>query len=160
MKGTWIVLAQPCLIYYDFLSGTQTFGNLFRSQDLKHITVSHNKCDGISNHWRLHCLHNCLFRRRSKKASKLHITGLCEGNSLVASAFTSQKASNECTCQRVRALNPGSNRWVSKSWLIDKDIVPRHTRCGSITRVNLTHLNCNNNSKNNSKQQGKSNNIG
>ena len=43
----------------------------------------HNECHGISNHWRLHCLLNCLFRRRSKKTSKLCITGLCEGNSLV-----------------------------------------------------------------------------
>ena len=41
----------------------------------------HNKRDGVSNHRRLDCLHSLLFRRRSKKASKLRITGLCEGNS-------------------------------------------------------------------------------
>ena len=47
---------------------------------------------------------------------------------------------HHCACQHVRALNPGNNRWVSKSWFIDKDIVPQHTRCGGITRINLTHL--------------------
>ena len=40
----------------------------------------HNKLYGISNHLRLDCLLNRLFRRRSKKTSKLRVTGLCEGN--------------------------------------------------------------------------------
>ena len=33
----------------------------------------HNVCNGVSNHRRLDCLLNCLFRRRSKKTSKLHV---------------------------------------------------------------------------------------
>ena len=37
---------------------------------------------------------NRLFRRRSKKASKLRVTGLCEGNSPVTSEFPTQMASN------------------------------------------------------------------
>ena len=45
----------------------------------------HNECDGISNHWHPDCLLNHLFRCRSKKTSKLHITGFCEGNPLVTS---------------------------------------------------------------------------
>ena len=45
----------------------------------------HNERDGISNHQRLDCLLNHLFRRRSMKTSKLHVTGLCEGNSPVNS---------------------------------------------------------------------------
>ena len=53
-----------------------------------------NECDGISNHWRLDCLFNCLFRCTSKKASKLCVIGLCEGNSPVTSEFPTQKASN------------------------------------------------------------------
>ena len=44
-----------------------------------------NERDGVSNHRRLD-----YFRRRSKKTSKLRVTGLCEGNSLV----TAQRASN------------------------------------------------------------------
>ena len=45
----------------------------------------HNQYAGISNHQCLHCLLNFLFRRRSKKTSKLHVTDLCEGNSPVTS---------------------------------------------------------------------------
>ena len=37
----------------------------------------HNECDGFANHRHLHCLLNRLFRHRSKKISKLHVTGLC-----------------------------------------------------------------------------------
>ena len=47
----------------------------------------HNGCDGISNHQPHHCLLNHLFRRRSKKTSKLHVTGLCAENSLVTGEF-------------------------------------------------------------------------
>ena len=40
----------------------------------------HNECNGTLNNWHLKCLLNRLFRHRSKKTSKLHVTGLCEGN--------------------------------------------------------------------------------
>ena len=35
----------------------------------------YNEHDGVSNHQRLYCLPNCLFRHRSKKTSKLRVTG-------------------------------------------------------------------------------------
>ena len=41
----------------------------------------HNDHDGASNHQPHSCLLNRLFRRRSKKTSKLRVTGLCVGNS-------------------------------------------------------------------------------
>ena len=41
----------------------------------------HNDHDGVSNHQPHGCLLNRLFRRRSKKASKLRVTGLCVENS-------------------------------------------------------------------------------
>ena len=41
----------------------------------------HNDHDGVSNHQPHGCLLNRLFRRRSKKTSKLRVTGLCVGNS-------------------------------------------------------------------------------
>ena len=53
----------------------------------------HNEPDGVPNHRRLDCLFNPLFRRRSKKTSKLRVTGLCEGNSPVTGEFPSQRAS-------------------------------------------------------------------
>ena len=41
----------------------------------------HNDHDGASNHQPHGCLLNRLFRRKSKKTSKLRVTGLCVGNS-------------------------------------------------------------------------------
>ena len=41
----------------------------------------HNDHDGVSNHQPHGCLLNRLFRCRSKKTSKLRVTGLCVGNS-------------------------------------------------------------------------------
>ena len=50
--------------------------------------------DSASSHQSHDCLFNCLFRRRSKKASKLRVTGPCPGNSPVTGEFPAQKASN------------------------------------------------------------------
>ena len=50
--------------------------------------------DGVWNHQPHHCLLNRLFRRRSKKASKPRVTGLCAGNSPVTGEFPAQMASN------------------------------------------------------------------
>ena len=41
----------------------------------------HNEHDSVSNHQPRGCLLNRLFRRRSKKSSKLRVTGHCVGNS-------------------------------------------------------------------------------
>ena len=54
----------------------------------------HNGDDIVSNHQPYDCLLNCLFRRRSKKTSKLCVTGLCGGNSPVSGEFPAQRASN------------------------------------------------------------------
>ena len=54
----------------------------------------HNERDGVSNHQAHDCLLNRLFRRRSKKKSKLRVTGLCEGNSPVTGEFPTQRACN------------------------------------------------------------------
>ena len=45
--------------------------------------------------WHRECLLNCLFRRRSKKAAKVRITGLCGANLSLTGGFPSQKAGNE-----------------------------------------------------------------
>ena len=54
----------------------------------------HNGHDGVSNHQPHDCLRNRLFRRRSKKTSKLSVTGLCARNSPVTGEFPAQRASN------------------------------------------------------------------
>ena len=50
----------------------------------------HNGCDSVSNHQPHDCLLNLLFRRRSKKTSKLRVTGLCAWNSLVTGEVPAQ----------------------------------------------------------------------
>ena len=50
--------------------------------------------DCVSNHQPHDCLLNRLFRRRSKKTSKLRVTGLCAGNSPGTGEFYAQLASN------------------------------------------------------------------
>ena len=52
-----------------------------KAHDLKKLHWRHNDHDGVSNHQPHGCLLNRLFRRRSKKTSKLRVTGLCVGNS-------------------------------------------------------------------------------
>ena len=54
----------------------------------------HNGREGVSNNQHHQCLLNRLFRRRSKKTSKLRVTGLCAGNSPVTGEFPAQMASN------------------------------------------------------------------
>ena len=54
----------------------------------------HNEHDIVSNHQPHDCLLNRLFRRRSKKTSKLRVTGLCAGNSPGTGEFSAQMASH------------------------------------------------------------------
>ena len=69
------------------------FSHLFIWNADGSLQWSHNERDGVSNHQRLDCLLNRLFSRRSKKTSKLRVTGLCEGNSPLTGAFPAQRAS-------------------------------------------------------------------
>ena len=54
----------------------------------------HNERDGVSNHQPDDCLRKRVFRRRTKKTSKLRVTSLCAGNSPVAGEFPPQRTSN------------------------------------------------------------------
>ena len=54
----------------------------------------HNGHDSVSNHQPHHCLLNRLSGRRSKKTSKIGVTGLCVGNSPETGEFPTQMASN------------------------------------------------------------------
>ena len=54
----------------------------------------HNGRDSVSNHQPHDCFLNRVFRRRSKKTSKLCVTGLCAGNSPVTGEFPAQMASD------------------------------------------------------------------
>ena len=54
----------------------------------------HNEHDSLSNHQPQDCLLKLVFGRRSKKTSKLRVTGLCAGNSPGTGEFPAQRASN------------------------------------------------------------------
>ena len=62
-----------------------------------HIVITlrgrHNGCDDISNLQPRDCLLSRLIRRRSKKTSKLRVSGLCAGNSQVTGEFPAQISS-------------------------------------------------------------------
>ena len=54
----------------------------------------HNGRDGYSNQQPHDCLLNHLLTRRSRKTSKLRVTGLCQGNSPMTGEFPTQRTSN------------------------------------------------------------------
>ena len=54
----------------------------------------YNERAGVSNHQPHDCLLNRLFRPRSKKTSKLRVTGLCAGNSPGTGEFPAQMTNN------------------------------------------------------------------
>ena len=62
--------------------------------DIHALQWRHNGRAGASNHQPHDCLLDRLFRRRSKKTSKLRVTDLCAGNSPVTGEFPTQRASN------------------------------------------------------------------
>ena len=64
------------------------------SQRQNSLQWRHNGRDSVSNHQPHDCLLNRLFRRRSKKTSKLRVTSLCAGTSPVTGEFPAQMASN------------------------------------------------------------------
>ena len=70
--------------------------NVTASDAMSNVTLQlrHNEGDGVSNHRCPDCLLHRLLRRKSKKTSKLRVTGLCEGNPLVIGRFPSQRDSN------------------------------------------------------------------
>ena len=84
----------------------------------------HNGRDSVSNHQPHDCLLNRLFRRRSKKTSKLRVTGLCEGNPPVTGEFPAQMASN--------AEN------ISTWW---RHHVPNRTLWENVYQINNSHCN-------------------
>ena len=82
----------PCKNFIEKVLTAETF--ILMWYDVYLSLQLHNECDGISDHQSFDCLFNCLFRRRSKKTSKLHITVLCKENPLATGGFSSQRASS------------------------------------------------------------------
>ena len=68
----WISTVKHGPVFERTVMMTSSNGNIFR-------VTGHHKSGGVSNHQPHDCLLNRLFRRRSKKTSKLRVTGLCVG---------------------------------------------------------------------------------
>ena len=78
-----------CQRFSDHRDGVMT-----RTHCVHPLRWRHNGRDSVSNHQPYDCLLNYLYRRRSKKTSKLRVTGLCVGNSPGTGDFPAQMASN------------------------------------------------------------------
>ena len=76
----WLRIARPCIPF------NMRYGN-------NSLRWRHNERNGVSNHQPHDYLLNRLFRRRSKKTSKVCVTGFCDENSPVAGEFPAQRDS-------------------------------------------------------------------
>ena len=122
------------MIYFNFAGNTIKryksgieYSNI--QQTILHITLPyitsplqwrHNGRDSVSNHQPHDCLLNRLFRRRSKKTSKLRVTGFCE--------FPAQMASNAEKISiwwhhHVMPLNEFHRSWYDIYYLIVLDFL-------------------------------------
>ena len=72
---------------YRFLSWSLLWLHMFQPQSVLALQRRHNEHDDVSNHQPHDCLLHRLFRCRSKKTSKLCITGRCGGNSPLTGEF-------------------------------------------------------------------------
>ena len=105
----------------------------------------HNGRDGVSTHQPHDCILNRLFSCRSKKTPKLHVTGLCAGNSLATGEFPAQKARNaesvfiwrrhhaQCEC---RGPAESSDNW----WALANTVVVSSLRKDISFQFRLTSL--------------------
>ena len=85
-KMSFIIFDLPYRVWLTYCLHVMPYGNPLRWRQ--------NGRDSVSNHQTHDCLLNRLFRRRSKKTSKLRVTGLCAGNSPGTDEFPAQMASN------------------------------------------------------------------
>ena len=87
---TWYLERNVCSCSCYWLLQTKPFGLKWHCS----LHWRHNDHGGVSNHQPHQCLLNRLLGRRSKKTSKLRVTGLCVGNSPATGEFPAQMASN------------------------------------------------------------------
>ena len=89
----YVLIIQFRLDYLIEQRGQVGIGNSKFDVSLTSLQWRHNGRDSVAYHQHYDCLLNRLFRCRSKKTSKLCVTGLCVGNSQVAGEFPAQRAS-------------------------------------------------------------------
>ena len=104
----------------------------------------HNGHDGVSNHQPHQCLLNRLFRRRSKKTSKLRVIGLCVGNSPGTGEFPAQmaiNAENVSIWWRHHVTSVVLTSWISSitgkiSWIVGWPWSNHVCECASMSACN------------------------
>ena len=100
-----------------------TCGDLFLTWTKTMVTLQwrHNGRNTVSDHQPYDCLLNRLFRRRSKKTSKLRVTGLCAVNSPGTGEFPAQMASKKIYTTIHLYINGHKNE-LSLAGLLSEDI--------------------------------------
>ena len=104
MWATWTLLSGHIIIWrfcdilhliiYIGLYRACYFASIIIAIGFLSLQWRHNERDGVSNYQPHDCLFNRLFRRRSKKTSKLRVTGLFRGAFTGDRWFPTQRASN------------------------------------------------------------------
>ena len=103
--AAWLIVIGQSLVTISMLSFTEVIltglctavhcqPKTQNSKPKKSLKRCHNEHDRVSNHQRLDWLLSLLCSRRSRKTSKLRVTGLCEGNPPVTGGFPYQRASD------------------------------------------------------------------
>ena len=77
-KRLWSSLSARCELISGFWSVRKCHLQLSQGPVIT-LQWRYNERDGVLNHRHLYCLLKRLFKRRSKKTSKLRVTGLCGG---------------------------------------------------------------------------------
>ena len=79
-RKLWLILVDSQQ-HEESADGVHTYWVHWRVECFDSLRWRHNDYAGVSNHQPHGCLLNRLFGRRSKKTSKLRVTGLCAANS-------------------------------------------------------------------------------
>ena len=101
--GAWF--RTPGLLCLDRLHNDET-------HNMTSLQWRYNERDDVSYNRQLDCLLNHFFSCRSKKTSKLRITGLCEGYPLVTDGFT-HKGPGPCITNVIATCRKNFSQWES-----------------------------------------------
>ena len=110
-EGKLLVKYFPCIQYIDPVLSVRELPIVVGRQAFP-LRWRHNGRDGVSNHQP----HNCLRKCRSKKTSKLRVTGLCVGNLPGTSEFPALMASNAENVSISWCRHNYSGKWELMCW--------------------------------------------
>ena len=111
---------------------------------LHSLQCRHNGPDSISNHQPHDCLHNRVFRRRSKETSKLRVTGLCAGNSPHKWPVTRKKFPFDdvimlCRAPRITLETPADDLLCRYMLIVVSTVKLKCLACSAVCRNKCTH---------------------